>query len=405
MTGDARSLPLRWDSTDAGVPPVAMDGSPTALRDLAGEAIDFAPRFLGLAQVRGVGFQALRVLVSNYDDLGRVWDDPKGAGQVLTDRRIPGGRRLVDALQVEGPQLLAKGRRVRDELFGRGITLLGRADPFFPARLRDLPGGPLWLFIDGNAAALHGPPLVAIVGTREATQVGLRAAQQLARIVAEAGLTIVSGLAEGVDQAAQLVAARLGVPQVAVLGTGIDVVFPASSDWLRRAIVDQDGAVVTEYLPGERWGRANFVQRNRIQAGLAAAVCPVEGRAQGGTAHTAHFAQEYGRPIFGVLRGEPPPENDLVRILLSQGRLVFDLAQPGDRKGLRAFLDGIEPDRGRGSPPAPPEPRLLFRPILAEVDELRSFWDLRRQDREDLVEQVARRLGVRDETGEASDGG
>src|SRR5207253_4596361 len=129
------------------------------------------------------------------------------------------------------------------------------------------------LFVQGQPDVLTASAYIAIVGTRDATPVGMKTAERLAALVIKQGLRIVSGLAEGIDAAAQRVAAYYEVPQVAVLGTGIRHVFPASTRGLRKRIVAAGGAVISEYLPDENYGKANFVQRNRIEAALASAVC------------------------------------------------------------------------------------------------------------------------------------
>jgi len=245
----------------------------------------------------------------------------------------------------------------------------------------------LWLFVEGDPAALNSPPLVAIVGTREASKEGIDTARHLAWLVLEAGLGIVSGLAEGIDREAHDVAARHGARQVAVLGTGIEVMFPASHAELRRRIVESGGVVVTEYLPRERYGKANFVQRNRIQAALASAVCPVEAKVQSGTAHTIRFARAYERPLFGARRGQPNPANDVLAELAAAGSPVFDLALGQGRQELRAFLDRIEGERAL--PPPPIDQEFWVHGVLNRLRQMQSYYDLTPEEKRRIVDQVA----------------
>lgn len=389
-----RPLPLFEESADVA-PPSLPESS--AIPESSADRIpapapattpEFDLHFLALAQVHGVGLQALRALIQAYGDLKQVWsDDPERIAAVLAAARVRGSGHVADAIKIEGRQFLAKGERERDRLARNGCRVVGAQDPAFPRRLREFPDQPLWLFVEGDPAALNSPPLVAIVGTREASREGIDTARHLAWLVLEAGLGIVSGLAEGIDREAHDVAARHSARQVAVLGTGIEVMFPAAHAELRRRIVESGGAVVTEYLPRERYGKANFVQRNRIQAALGSAVCPVEAKVQSGTAHTIRFARSYERPLFGARRGEPNPANDVLAELAAAGAPVFDLALGQGRQELRAFLDRIEGERAL--PPPPIDQEFWVRGALGRLRQMQSYYDLTPEEKRRIVDQVA----------------
>ena len=256
-----RPLPLFEDAADIRSPsPPESSTIPSPSGEVASSQLpattrEFDLHFLALAQVHGVGLQALRALILAYGDLEQVWsDDPGRIAEVLTAARVRGSGHVADAIKIEGRQFLDRGARERDRLARNGYRVIGAHDPVFPRRLRELPDQPLWLFVQGDAAALNSPPLIAIVGTREASKQGIDAARHLSRLVLEAGLGIVSGLAEGIDREAHDVATRHNARQVAVLGTGIEVEFPAGNTELRRRIVDSGGVVITEYLPRDRYG-------------------------------------------------------------------------------------------------------------------------------------------------------
>lgn len=348
---------------------------------------EFERLFLALAQTRGVGVQALRALLDHFGDVGSAWEgDSREVAKALADAKVPGSDSIATVLKVERPVLLREGERLWQRLRQDGIRVLSEHDPAFPPQLRQVDDAPYWLFVQGELAALSGPALVAIVGTREASDVGQETARQVTREVAGSGLGLVSGLAEGIDQAAHDQALRLGVTQVAVLGTGIDVVFPAGTGRLRQGILDTGGALVSEYLPGQRWGKQNFVQRDRIQAALAVAVCPVEGRLQGGTAHTVRFAEKYHRPVFGAWRGTAPRSNELFNHLGLNGQPVFNLAAPEEREALRTFLKRL-PGK-RGPVPDGPSPEFLFKTVEREIKRLLSHYDLTQDQKRDLVRRV-----------------
>ena len=140
---------------------------------------------------------------------------------------------------------------------------------------------------------------VAVVGARKATAAGLEAAQVLARGLAEAGCTVVSGLAIGVDAVAHRAALDAGGHTIAVVGCGLDVNYPGRNERLRR-LIDRQGTVVSEYPYGTPPYAANFPERNRIIVGLCSAVIVVEGTHRSGALVTARLALEANRAVFAV---------------------------------------------------------------------------------------------------------
>jgi DNA processing protein len=152
--------------------------------------------------------------------------------------------------------------------------------------------------VRGRLAALHGPA-VAVVGARAATPTGLRLGYELGRDVAAAGLTVISGLARGVDGAAHQGALDAGGSTVAVLGSGVDVVYPRQHAALAGGILTS-GAIVSEFPPGTPPRAEHFPQRNRIISGLSLAVVVVEASERSGSLITARMALEQGRDVLAV---------------------------------------------------------------------------------------------------------
>lgn len=176
-----------------------------------------------------------------------------------------------------------------------GHTLVTVADAAYPARLLDLADPPLVLYINGNAARLSGPAL-GIVGARHATAQGLRNAEAFS----EAGLTVVSGLALGIDAAAHGAALAGPGGTVAVIGTGADIVYPARHHALAHRIVDAGGAIVSEFPLGTPGIPNHFPRRNRIIAALSRGVLVVEAAERSGSLITARLASEIGREVFAI---------------------------------------------------------------------------------------------------------
>jgi DNA processing protein len=202
------------------------------------------------------------------------------------------------------------------------IRRLTPDDPHYPARLAEAaPAPPLWVrgtLEDDDA------PAIAIVGSRRGTPYGLEVAARLARDLAARGVTIVSGFARGIDSAAHRAALEAGGRTVAVLGCGIDVVYPPENARLADAVAER-GALVTQFPPGTPPLPHHFPTRNRTLAALALGVVVVEAAARSGSLSTAGFAADLGREVFAVPGKITAPTSAGVHRLLRDGaRLVED---------------------------------------------------------------------------------
>lgn len=293
----------------------------------------FDVALLALASVRGVGTKALRALVERYgSSLGSVWGLPHAALlEMFTEAGVPGGRRLAQELQDNRDALAGRGRAAIEELHAKGVHVLSPDE--LPPRLARLKDGPRWLFVEGNPDTLFGGPYVAVVGTRAASDKGIKAAEAVVRTLAPYPIALVSGLAQGIDASAHAAAIRDDVPNIAFLGHGTDVTFPAETSHLRQRLVQAGGTVASEYPPAEHYRKQNFVQRDRLQAGLADLVVAVEGETKSGSAHTVRFATEYSRPLVGlnwsgagglVSLVREQPHSQIIEIFSDEGRRSLD---------------------------------------------------------------------------------
>jgi DNA processing protein len=207
-------------------------------------------------------------------------------------------RRTADSLrrlrQQTTPEAVA--RRLA-QLGIRALTLL---DDDYPRNLREVSDAPPVLFIRGGLLEADAQA-VALVGTRRATPYGRAAAERLARDLAAAGVTVVSGLAKGVDTSAHHASLEAGGRTLAVLGNGLDQVYPAENGALARRIAEGGcGALVSEFAPGVPPDAVNFPRRNRIISGLSRATVIVEAGERSGALITADFALEQGRDVLAV---------------------------------------------------------------------------------------------------------
>jgi DNA processing protein len=195
----------------------------------------------------------------------------------------------------------------------------------YPPLLAQTVGAPLVLYVDGDPAALSEPQL-AIVGSRNPTSSGSDTAHAFAEFLSATGLTITSGLAEGIDGAAHRGALAGGGRTVAVCGTGLDLVFPRGHEALARAIAAR-GALVSEFPIGTPGRRANFPQRNRIISGLALGTLVVEAARRSGSLITARYAGEQGREVFAIPGSIHNPLARGCHALIRQGAKLVESAE------------------------------------------------------------------------------
>jgi DNA processing protein len=181
------------------------------------------------------------------------------------------------------------------------IQVISVADPDYPPQLRELNDYPPVLFVKGDCRTLVQWPCVAVVGTRQASPLGLQWAQKIAKTLASYDITTVSGLALGIDAAAHQGALDVRGRTVAVLAHGLHMVAPASHKELAAEILEGGGALLSEHPPGVPPRPAEFVRRNRIQSGLSIASIVVESGREGGAIHQARFTREQGRLLYAAM--------------------------------------------------------------------------------------------------------
>ncbi|GHT90391.1 DNA processing protein DprA [Betaproteobacteria bacterium] len=223
-----------------------------------------------------------------------------------------------------------------------GCHIITLDDGRYPPQLLEIPDPPTLLYVRGNPALLLRPAL-AVVGSRNATPQGLKTAEDFARTLAAAGLTIVSGLALGIDAAAHrggLLAGTGAGSTAAVIGTGADRLYPARNQDLARQIGEQ-GVIVSEFPLGTPAAAANFPRRNRIISGLVRGVLVVEAATESGSLITARLAGEQGREVFAIPGSIHSPLSRGCHRLIKQGAKLVESAQ-----------DILE-ELGAWSPPAP----------------------------------------------------
>ncbi|HVT43088.1 MAG TPA: DNA-processing protein DprA [Thermoanaerobaculia bacterium] len=200
-----------------------------------------------------------------------------------------------DARRVKEPLQLPETARCVEALRQSALTFV---DDDYPPLLREIYDPPFALFIRGDRSLLSRPS-IAVVGSRLASAYGVNAAREISRQLTSAGVIVVSGMARGIDAAAHRAALEHGGPTIAVLGTGLDVVYPRTHARLAEEIAER-GALVTQFLPGTPPLAPNFPIRNRIISGLSLGTIIVEATSRSGSLITARMAAEQGREVFAV---------------------------------------------------------------------------------------------------------
>lgn len=330
--------------------------------------------WLRLLLVPGIGREGARRLLAAF-----------GSPQAVAAASEPAlaavvGHRLAAAVRDEPADLAAALDAVRRWLHGGGDRwLLTLGDAAYPGRLLQSPDPPLLLYGQGDPAHLAAPS-IAVVGSRTPTAQGRDHARAFARAFGEAGYAVVSGLALGIDGAAHEGALEAGAPTVAVVGTGLDRVYPPRHLELAHRIA-RHGVLVSEYLPGTPPLAENFPQRNRIIAGLSLGTVVVEAALRSGSLITARLANEAGREVYAVpgsihaeqSRGCHALIRDGARLVESAAEVLDDLRLPGLRSPVTAAADPA-PGPAPGPSPDPLLEALGHDPVTLDSLQARTGW-------------------------------
>lgn len=247
------------------------------------------------------------------------------------------------------------------------------ADAEYPRLLRETPSPPPVLYYSGKIELqenLAQKPLVAIVGTRQPTEYGIRWTRRISTALVENGFTVVSGLAEGIDTASHYAAIKAGGRTIAALGTGVDMVYPAKNRELYKQILNQ-GFVLSEYPAKTAPHRTHFPRRNRIIAGLSRAVLVMEAPQKSGALITADYANEFGRDVYalpgrlddfssqGCLKLISQGANPILKELDELLKMLGAIPQVANTKTLTSDVEKPLPD-------LPPELHQVMRTISSE---------------------------------------
>ncbi|MBI3812257.1 MAG: DNA-protecting protein DprA [Nitrospirae bacterium] len=265
------------------------------------------------------------------------------------------GFKLADSLRSYRPDDTAIAREL-DHVDELEYDLIGLTDPRYPILLRMIPDPPPYLYLQGDLRPEDGRA-VAIVGARRASGYGRAVTEQLSRELAVRGFTIVSGMARGIDGWAHQAAIEVPGRTIAVLGCGLDIVYPREHDELREAI-SRHGAVLSDYPLGSPPDPVNFPKRNRVISGLSLGVVVVEAAENSGSLITARLALEQGREVFAVPGPIGTKTSRGTHALIKEGAKLVE--------GVEDILDELLPqlEAPADETPARDQAGKLRRPVL-----------------------------------------
>lgn len=335
--------------------------------------------WVGLTLVKGIGAARFKTLLEVFGDPQSAWEAP---GPSLRQAGLP--QKVVDhLLQARANlDLLAYWQRLEDE----GITVYTPLDEAYPRRLKDIAQPPPVLYAKGEIIP-QDEWAVAIVGTRRVTHYGQQMTEEIAAFLAASGVTVVSGLARGVDSHAHHAALNAGGRSIGVLGCGVDQIYPPENRVLAEKMI-ANGAVISDYPLGTPPEGVNFPPRNRIISGLSLASVIIEAGQRSGALITAQYAVEQGREVFALPGRVTDPHSKGTNRLIQKG--AHPLLAPEDLIEALNLTLVTEQQIARQALPTNPTEAALFGvlgPEPTHIDEIGRQVDM-------PIEQVSAALAL-----------
>jgi DNA processing protein len=325
--------------------------------------------WLAWSQVERVGPVLLRRLQQHFGTLAEAWtanatqlQHVEGFGYQLAGAVVASRSRI-------NPQQLLEQHTAKNPHFWTP------ADADYPRLLLEIPSPPPVLYYRGQVQLQENQgikPMVGIVGTREPTEYGKRWTRKISTALAQHGFTVVSGMAAGIDTEAHLGCLKQGGRTLAVLGTGVDMIYPPRNRNLYEQIQEQ-GLLVSEYPAGTQPNRVHFPQRNRIIAGLSRAVLVMEAPGKSGALITAHYANEFCRDVYALPGSLDNNQSIGCLGLLSRGaHVILNEGHLLEMLGAIPQLDTVEqlplfaPEQPTPMPQLEPELATVFQALASE---------------------------------------
>jgi DNA processing protein len=271
-----------------------------------------------------VGLGVIEPLLARFSSVQDFWNASPETIAVPASQSVNGKLREL-CRQADSGEAWLKAQRWQEQLAAADINMLCAEDPDYPELLRQLPDRPGAIYVRGSASIL-ALPQIAVVGSRNAGRSGLQLAASFSRELAAAGFTISSGLALGIDGEAHRAALAVGGTTVAVMGSGVDRIYPLRHATLAAEIIQQ-GALLSEFPLATAPLPRNFPMRNRILAGMCLGTLVVEAAARSGSLITARLALDYNREVFAVPGSIHNPNSKGCHQLIRNGAKLVETTQ------------------------------------------------------------------------------
>ena len=299
--------------------------------------------WIGFNLIKGIGAVRMQALIQHFGDLELAW---KASSADLAEAGL--GKKVIERI-IQASEEVDLGK-LWEKIEAQGINILTWQDESYPGRLKEIDQPPPVLYIRGE----YLPDdlfAVAIVGTRRATAYGRQITEEISSFLAANGITVISGLARGVDAIAHQSTLKAGGRTIAVLGSGVDMIYPPEHRGLAEQMMER-GAVISDYALGTPPDASNIPPRNRIISGLSLAVVVIEAGETSGALITAEFAAEQGREVFAVPGSILAPQSKGTNKLIQRGALpllsmndlmqALDLTRVGEQKAARKVIPADE---------------------------------------------------------------
>lgn len=324
--------------------------------------------WVGFNMVKGIGAVRFKTLLDAFGSAESAWN---ASPEALVDAGL--SRKVVESFQRLRRDVSLE--QVWERIQSLGVQVFTWDDEAYPRHLKEIDQPPPVLYVRGTLKP-EDEWAVAIVGTRKVTAYGRQVAEDTATVLAHSGVTIVSGLARGVDSIAHQAAVNAGGRTLAVLGNGVDLVYPPENRKLATQVIEH-GALISDYPLGTQPDGVNFPPRNRIISGLSLAVVIVEAGQTSGALITASFAVEQGRDVFAVPGNINAPQSQGTNRLIRDG--AQPLLSPQDVLEALNLTMVTEHQAARVTLPTDPVESRLYKLLSGQpmhVDEIRAQADL-----------------------------
>lgn len=273
--------------------------------------------YLGLSDFPEIGPVRFKLLFDYFGSAKKIWE-----ASDMEFAKINLNKSIISKF-IEFRSIFSFAK-ILATLKRENINFLTLGDTNYPDNLKQIPDAPIVLYLRGDVRLLGEKKInIAVVGTRMMTVYGKNSCQKIVKGLVENKVSIISGLALGIDTVAHQTAIDCGGITLAVLGCGIDVVYPSSNYQLYWQIINKKGLVISEYPPGFKPTKSTFPLRNRIISGLSQGVVVIEGKKTSGALITAKYAAEQGREVFAVPGPINSPNSEGTAYLIKNGAAII----------------------------------------------------------------------------------